>query len=226
MGKAIEHHRSIAFPALVLEIFEEVQREVIALGKTKTTSYILTFPLKTERFQEHILNKRFEIGRRIYNACLGEYLKRYNVMISDNEFKETITQVKSKEYNKKLSDIRNNYGLTEYSMHDFVKSMQHLFKSNIDAFTAQKIATRAWQTIEKLMFGDAVRVYFKRFNEIDSLEGKTNGTGIRFKDDLLLWNGLTIPVIIKENDTYAHQALQDRVKYCRIQRKLIRGKVK
>src|SRR5690606_1450794 len=65
-----------------------------------------------------------------------------------------------------------------------------------------------------------------RYNEMNSLEGKSNNAGIRFKDNKLQWIGLSIPVIIKKNDVYAHIALNDRVKYCRIVRKLIRGKVK
>ncbi|TXK87074.1 transposase, partial [Parageobacillus sp. SY1] len=67
---------------------------------------------------------------------------------------------------------------------------------------------------------------FKKYNEMDSLEGKSNSTGIRFKNSKLQWIGLNIPVIIKKNDIYAHMALQDRIKYCRIVRKLIRGKIK
>ncbi|BDG35495.1 hypothetical protein ABET52_13275 [Saccharococcus caldoxylosilyticus] len=80
--------------------------------------------------------------------------------------------------------------------------------------------------MKELLFGDAKRVYFKRFGEMDSLEGKSNSAGIRFKNHVLYWNGLIIPAIVKPNDVYAHLALQDRIKYCRIVRKRIRGKVK
>ena len=44
------------------------------MAKSKTTSYTLTLELKTEKFQEDILNKRFEKCRKIYNSCLGETL--------------------------------------------------------------------------------------------------------------------------------------------------------
>ncbi|WP_231247361.1 helix-turn-helix domain-containing protein [Clostridium botulinum] len=47
------------------------------MAKSKTSSYILTLKLKTEKYQEDILNKRLEISRNIYNSCLGEILKRY-----------------------------------------------------------------------------------------------------------------------------------------------------
>ena len=31
-------------------------------------NFVVEFPLKTEKYQEDILNKRFEIGRKIYNS--------------------------------------------------------------------------------------------------------------------------------------------------------------
>ncbi|PDM39751.1 MULTISPECIES: RNA-guided endonuclease TnpB family protein [unclassified Geobacillus] len=196
------------------------------MAKTKSTSYVLTLKLKTEPWQEYILEKRFEIGRQLYNACLHELLKRYKKSQNDKNYGVLIKQEKTKERNKLLNNLHKKYGLNEYAMHSFVKPMQQHFKKNIDSFTAQKIATRAWQAIEKLIFDNAEKVRFKKYNEMDSLEGKSNSTGIRFKNSKLQWIGLNIPVIIKKNDIYAHMALQDRIKYCRIVRKLIRGKIK
>lgn len=196
------------------------------MAKTKTASFILTFPLKTQPYQENILAKRFEIARRIYNACLAELLKRYKKLNNDIGYKQALEQPKSKERNKLLSTYQKQYRLNEYSMHEFVKPMQHHFKKNIDAFTAQKLATRAWLAFEKLMFGKAEKVNFKRYNEMDSVEGKSNSTGIRFIKDNLVWNGLTIPIIIKRSDLYVQMALQSKIRYCRIQRKLVRGKIK
>lgn len=43
------------------------------MAKSKTPSYVLTLRIRTETHQEHKLTKRFEIARKIYNACLGEY---------------------------------------------------------------------------------------------------------------------------------------------------------
>ena len=43
--------------------------------------YCVTFPLITEKYQETILNKRFEIGRQLYNAVLSKAYKRYKSMI-------------------------------------------------------------------------------------------------------------------------------------------------
>jgi len=37
-------------------------------------NYVLTLALKTELWQEHILEKRLNIARIIYNSCLSEIL--------------------------------------------------------------------------------------------------------------------------------------------------------
>lgn len=133
---------------------------------------------------------------------------------------------KGKDRNIWFKDLNKKYELTEYSLHKFVKPIQHHFKKNIDSFTAQKIVTRCFNAFQKLMFHEADQVKFKRFGEMNSLEGKSNKTGIRFKENTLIWNGLTIPVMIDKNDDYAEMALTNKIKYCRIVRKLVRGKYK
>jgi len=190
------------------------------------SSYILTLELDTEDFQEDILNARLEIGRNIYNSCLAELYKRYNHMRESKQHKKISQLTKGKDRNKQFNELNNKYGLTEYSLHNFVKPIQKHFKDNIDSFSAQKIATRCFGAFQKLMFHIADRVHFKKYGEMESVEGKSNKTGIRFKDNKLVWNGLEIDIIIKKIDTYAQKAIQDKVKYCRIVRKMIRGKYK
>ena len=100
------------------------------------------------------------------------------------------------------------------------------FNKNIDNKTAQALASRAWKALEKLIYSNAERVNFVRFDELYSVEGKWNASGITYRDGVIKWNKLNMPVIIKNNDIYAQKAIQDRIKYCRIIRKMIRGKYK
>ncbi|HHV27021.1 transposase [Clostridium cochlearium] len=190
------------------------------------SNFVLTLELKTEKWQEDILDKRFNIGRQIYNACLGELYKRYNTMTQRKEYNKVLEMPKDKDRNKEFNKLNKKYGLTEYSLHKYVKPMQHYFKKNIDSFTAQKIATRAFRAFEKYMFLESKKVYFKKYGELNSLEGKSNGTGIKFQDDKLVWNKLEILAIIKKSDEYAQMALENKIKYCRILRRFIRGKYK
>ncbi len=190
------------------------------------SNFILTLKLKTQPFQEEILDRRLEIGRNIYNSCLGELYKRYNSLKQSKEYQTISKMNKGKERNKKFNELNKKYGLTEYSLHNYVKPMQKHFKSNIDSFTAQKIATRCFNAFQNLMFHQSKKVYFKKHGEMNSLEGKSNKTGIRYKDNKICWNKLDIPVIVKKNDEYAKMALDNEVKYCRIIRKFIHDKYK
>lgn len=188
------------------------------------SSYVLTLRLKTENFQEDILIKRFEISRKMYNACVNELYKRYRTMQQSKKYQKAKKMKKGKERNSLFSELNTQFGLTEYSIHAFLTPMNQRFSMNIDANTGQKIGTRAFQAFKKLMFGDAKKVFFKRYSEMESVEGKSNKTGIRFIDEKIIWKGLTIPVIVRKNDVYARLALRDRVKYVRIKRELISGK--
>jgi hypothetical protein len=194
-------------------------------------NFIVQFPLLTQLYQEDILDKRFEIGRRIYNSLVNVTQKRYKEMIKTKKYRNLLSSLsgdkkKDKPIWREISDIRKEYGLTEYSFHEDVRQMQKHFKDNIDSFTAQKIATTLWKSYDKLFFGNGKRVYFKRYGELNSLEGKSNKTGIRFADDTMIWNGLKIPVQIDYDNYYEYQAMQYEICYCRIIRKYVRNKNK
>ena len=194
-------------------------------------NFIIQFSLKTERYQEDILNKRFEISRKMYNSLVNITQKRYKEMVKIKEYRKLLVSLtndnkKEKTVWKKINDIRKRYGMSEYSFHNNIKNIQKHFKENIDAFTAQKIASELWKSYQKFFYGNGKKVYYKRYGELNSLEGKNNKTGIRIKEDMLYWNGLKIPVMIDYNNSYEYHAMQCDICYCRIIRKYIRKKYK
>jgi len=78
-------------------------------------------------------------------------------------------------------------------------------------------ANRAFKAVLKVAFGQAKRVRFKSKNQLKSVEGATNKTGIRYKDDgYVLWKGLKLKCIIDVNDKVVVHGLSHRVKFCRI----------
>ena len=203
------------------------------------SNFIVQFPLKTDKFQDDILNKRFEIGRKIYNSLVDVTQKRYNEMIKTKKYriiKEELREIYSSnsklntkrktELCKQLNELYSTYRLSEYSFHSDVKNMQKHFKKNIDSSTAQKIASNLWKSYNKLLYGNGKAVYYKKYDSFNSFEGKTNKTGIRFKNDMLLWNGLNIPVKIDYKNPYEVQSLMCNISYCRVVRKYIRNKYK
>lgn len=213
------------------------------MAKEPKQRYILNLKLETEQFQEDILHKRFEIGRQLYNAVLNVSLKRYKEMIKTKRWRENQIQItniykieKDDKKRKKLgqqyfylkNEMLKEFRISEYSLHaDITKIRQH-FKNNIDSMTSQKIASRVWKAYEDVLFSDGEIPHFKQHNKgLNSLEGKSNSTGIRYimETNTLKWNKLKIKVQSKFND-YEISALRDKICFCRIVRKFIRGKYK
>ena len=93
----------------------------------------------------------------------------------------------------------------------------------------QKAATFAWRTFERYRFGNAKKVRFKRRDDPILIENKSNVTGLRLKDDKVLWGSkhartLEFPIIVRRNDKYAQQAFLDKTKFIRFFERTIRGK--
>jgi hypothetical protein len=216
------------------------------LSKKPKQRFILNLKLKTEPYQEDVLDNRFEIGRKMYNALLGKALKRYNELVKTKQWRENQAALSNlykttpaaqrdtafyklcKPYLDTRNAMLKKYRLSEYSLHEDVKLMQRIFRKNIDAFTAQKIASRVWIAINDKLFGDGEKVHFKKYGTLSSLEGKSNGTGIRYslENNLFLWNRLKIPVMLNVNNQYEINALRNKICYCRIKRIFVKNKYK
>ena len=188
--------------------------------KESKPNFVLTLKLDTENYQEDILAKRLDIGRRIYNACLNELNKRYGVMVESKEYQKAIKRpIGDTTRNLVLLELIRKYRLTEYSLHRFVQPMQEHFKKNLDSHTVQKIATRCFNAFKGKLYHTANKIHFKKYGELQSLEGKTNASGLKFRNNTLVWNDLSIKVLVDPLDVYAQMALLRTIKYCRVLKK-------
>jgi hypothetical protein len=240
---------------------EDMKRQT----KNEKQMFILTLRLKTELWQEHVLDKRFEIARKLYNACVTEFRKRIRVMKQSKEYRKLVNDLKRtyqeeekiklknekiREYNKnkskkdrikelkfddterkqinnQLNELRLKYGLSgSFDINRYLTNMRKPFQKHLDSATTQNLSPRLWRSIEKYLFSNGNSIRYKKYNELCSLESKTNESGIKFRDNQIIWNGLIIPVIIKKNDTYAQMALQNKIKYCRILKQPSKRKMK
>ena len=90
------------------------------------SNFIVQFPLVIEKYQEDILDKRFEIGRKIYNSLVSLTQKRYKEMVKTKKYRTLLSQLtgdkkKDKTVYREIQLMRKEYGLTEYSFHSAVK---------------------------------------------------------------------------------------------------------
>lgn len=252
------------------------------MTKAKTPSFVLTLEMDTKEMnnQQQIVKTitgESEINRQLYNACLGELLKREKQMkrrrlykklmrksfgiskqislcetklakdennVELNKIKKQL-QKEKEEVIKQIFDLQKEYGLFEYSMHEYIKPMRKHFGNRVNANVVQKAATRAWNAFQKKLKGESKSVCFLPKGTFFSFEGKNNTTGWRFNNRKIVYKEHEIPLIIKENDLYIEEALsyvenEDvftyinssgkkaestyKVKYVRIIQKHIRGK--
>jgi hypothetical protein len=169
--------------------------------------------------------------------------------IAKNGNKEKIGyyQKEQKSLSEEFKKLRGEFELTEYSMHEYIKKVRNHFNGKINSIIAQKTATRAWNTFKKKLFGGAKKVVFVKRGEMDSFEGKNNDTGWRFKEGKIITNGRVFALKVKEMDMYLKEAFHlltsqqifqyknkdgetvsdfYRVKYVRINKRVVRGIVR
>lgn len=75
------------------------------------TYFVVQFLLRTEKYQEDILDKRFEVGREIYNSLVNVTQKRYKEMIKTKNYRNLMSKLsgdkkKDKAIWKQINNIR------------------------------------------------------------------------------------------------------------------------
>lgn len=207
------------------------------MSKSPSDSFILELPLKVSSHETKELDIRFEAGRHLYNACLGECLKRIALIRQSKEWSKGRSLEKRPENTKNRRDLfqqaQKKYAFSEYSLHAFVGNLRNncWVREHVDSLTAQKVATNAFQSAMEYLVGKRGRPRFKAKGRYRSLEGKNNSSGIRFKEGQIVWGlrgkkPLVLHVLYDRKDKFGVQAhaLQCRTKYVRLVRKVIRGR--
>jgi transposase len=175
-----------------------------------------------------VLLARLEAGRQIYNACLGEALKRLTLYKQSKLYQQARKLPKGKLRNETFNQARQALGYTEYALQSYANQLRHggggWLGKNLDSHTTQKLGTRAFKAVEKVNFYQAKRVRFKGKNQLDSLEGKSNSAGIRWRSETLCWSDLKLASKIESHDPVILHGLNSPIKYVRLVRRKRGGK--
>ncbi len=175
-----------------------------------------------------VLAARLETGRQVYNAVLSEGLARIELVRNSELYQPAkfIPKNSKKERATAFQKARSAYRFSEYELEAFANLTAIAsvwIKSNLDANTIQKIATRAFKALERMMFGKAKKVRFKQKGQFASLEGKTNKQGIRWTGNVVEWSGLKLKATIT-NDLVIWHGLNSKIKYVRLVRRIFNQK--
>ena len=239
--------------------------------KEKTKSFNIEFETGLTKKDRDLCEKKLRIGRSMYNAFLGEALKRYSnfsrdprmtklrelyqppkarkkelkakikaaekkkpvdkkaIKIMKEELREIQTELN--EYGAAMNQVKKEYGwFGKYSLADMRKEQSHHFKGAIGSSIASTLSQRAFRAVERMEIDPATdTVNFVKKDKDFSIEGNTNDNGIIYKNGLIYFDirkdqYVTIKPARKKDEEYYNEALQNRVKYCRLLSRVIRGR--
>ena len=201
--------------------------------KETTPSAIMEFRLLESQKDYKKLLKLQDLGRILYNACLGESLRRLKLVKAHKLYKETIAIPKDTKENKdkrkeNFKELNDKYGFTNASIQSFAVKCKNesKFLNQLGVHVIQKIATTAFRAVQKVAFGKAKKVKFKRKGEFITLEGKDNKTFLRYSNAYALIGNMTIKCKIRKNDPYFEHFLKHRIKFCRLVSRKFNNKYK
>nr|WP_248277420.1 transposase [Brasilonema octagenarum] len=138
-----------------------------------------------------------------------------------------ISRAKKKERSNTFRKVCEQFRYSEYDLHSFATKTSNAAKwiaQKVDSNTQQKLATRAFKASERVLVGRAREVRYKVPSRFRSMEGKSNKTGIRWKDDCLVWGKLVLQPIIDPSNPVIRHGLESTVKYVRLLWRILNGK--
>ncbi|BDA68648.1 transposase, IS608 family [Calothrix sp. PCC 7716] len=207
------------------------------MARVKKPSFVTEFELIITSSSEKELDARFEAGRQLYNAVLGEAMVRVQQVRKAEPYQEAKKLKVKTEEDKKLrnelfSTARKQSRFSDFELQEFATITAKNAKwivEKLDSHTIQKIGTRAFKAAERVLFGKARKVRFKSIIAFHSLEGKTNASGIRFfgsTDCYIKWgSNLVLPIRFPDKwNEVLEYGYRSPVKYCRILWREINGK--
>src|SRR5712692_6823161 len=95
----------------------------VLVKRSKTPTFLVELPLAVDAGQATRLRAHFEAARCLYNALLGEAMKRLRQMRADPAWQEAraIPQARKQERKEAFSRLRQAYGFSEYALYGFAK---------------------------------------------------------------------------------------------------------
>ena len=189
--------------------------------RQRTPTFVCEVPLRVAPAQEQVVLARLEAARQVYNACLGEAKRRVGLVRQSKVFQRARTLQRDDPTRRTLfAQARAAFACSEYGLHAYASEVrQSWLGEHLDSNTCQKLASRAYAAANRLLLGQARRVRFKGRHQLDSVEGKTNTSGLRWRGTQVEWNGLVLPARLDRRDPVQSHGLDAPVKYVRLVRR-------
>ncbi|BAZ24198.1 transposase, IS608 family protein [Kalymmatonema gypsitolerans NIES-4073] len=204
-------------------------------------TFVVEYPAIVDSKAQKELDASFNAGLRLLNTVQNEALIRIEMVRQSSAWADakklpkTITKkgkpTKNPERAKAFEAVKKAYRFTEFELQDYATLVAKRSKwiwEKLDSQSIQKIATRVFNAVNKILTGRALKVRFKNNRSFSSMEGKQIGTGIRVdkKMQMFVWGKLRCPLIIDWDDPCQKHGWDSKWKYARIIRRELNGKTR
>ena len=213
------------------------------MAKRTTPTFIAELPLSVSKRDERELLVRLDVCRQLYNACLGEALRRLDRMRDSLDWqraKALTGKALAQARGEAFQATRARYGFTSASISAYGTACKNDANWNLGrkrtdprlgAHETQRIAERAFASADRYCFGVRGRPRFKgKGRPLHSLEGKSAGSSLCWNSTLgaLQWGDLVLFAKLppEGKDPWLEEALytgEHRTKYARIVWRVIQG---
>ena len=210
---------------VIIGTFNKRYKEMIKTKKWRETM--------SELFQSEKRSELFK-QRKEVDKDSEEYIKLTEEIDS---LKGKILPDRKKELVNIQKEILKNNEFNEWGIYGAKgsgigwKQYNHYKKGGIYANNMMKLCSNIWRAYEKLLFGNGKKISFKKYGDINSIQGKNNKSAIvvKFNNNIpfVYYDDMVIPIVFNSKKIYECDALYNRtIVSSSILRKQIRGKYK
>ena len=191
--------------------------------------------LMPSEYDKRILNKRFHALSHVHNVlvkygrkCLSRLSRDPKYLSLREEYvlllkKKTISdpeKARKKQLSLELTMITRSYGLSEYDLQSYIKVCAKQFRKCLSSQQIQKEATRVWNGIRTVLYGNGKALHFKKYRDFDTISGKSNTNGLKFCKETMStdWLSLKMKCKLPKDVAYLYEALDAKISYCELKR--------
>ena len=171
----------------------------------RTSSFVAEFPLVTSPEQERALAVRLEAARQIYNACLGESLRRLELVRQSRDWQQACTLKKSRNRTKLFQQAVGRHGFTATAIQKYAEGCRDRcwIGEHLGSHDTQTTSLRAFRAVQQYSLGKKGRPRFKGKNRLHSIEAKEDAVILFRREPVLAihWRGLVMPLLLDPKTT-------------------------
>jgi putative transposase len=185
--------------------------------RATTPSFVTEIPLKVDSALERKLLVRLDVNRMVYNAALGEALKRLDRMRESDAYRRARGLTEKMARKAAFRKCDEDFGFSDGDLRAWTKQFTNSWlNEHVDSQVVQRTTTRAFEVVSEFRYNKRGRPHFKRKGECPAAENQHNNSGLRWKDGHVVWGNLTVPPIIDPADEVMAHGLACRVKSIRL----------